>query len=292
MSNALPEGADACFDIWPDGAPGGTNEDLHERIMQNPDPSTPERWVYNIAVPTLTRFPAANPNGTAMIVAPGGAFHFVSIDNEGYRVALKAAANGIDCYVLKYRCFPMPDDAPQVSDYLDSLFGSLPAATPGEFEPPRRHRNAELGRELAEEDGRQAIRFMRANADRLGIAGHRLGVMGFSAGGGIAVDLACAAPSECRPDFCAAIYPGYRQTEIPKDAPPIFLATAADDALVAPFSTARLAEKYHRARKQVTLHVYGDGGHGFGIRNQNKLSDRWFDDFRAWLLMLASKPIF
>jgi predicted esterase len=84
--------------------------------------------------------------------------------------------------------------------------------------------------------------------------------------------------SQSRPDFAAGIYPAYRiVTPVPKDIPPLFLVIADDDKVVAPISTARLYETWHKASQSVELHIFANGGHGFGMRKQNLLSDIWID---------------
>jgi acetyl esterase/lipase len=283
MPPTIPTDAIAEYKIWPDGPPENLCAGLTETSFESPDPTTDERWIRNIQTPTLTHFKAVGPAKGAVLVAPGGAFHFVSIDNEGYRMARRLTARGYDAFVLKYRCYPLPETDAEVPAALDTLFGSLPKFGPGDISPPTRHPNAETGRTLAQADGRQALRFLRENAERLGIAANPLGIMGFSAGGGIAAHLAYAAPQDCRPDFAALIYAGYTPQDAPKENdPPTFLAIAADDELIPAFSSARLAEACHRASVPVELHIYQNGGHGFGSRTQGTQSDRWFDDFDAW----------
>ena len=90
--------------------------------------------------------------------------------------------------------------------------------------------------------------------------------------------------SLARPDFAAAIYPAYRTVSaIPEDIPPLFIASADDDDLVAPVSAARLYEAWHKVAKSVELHIFADGGHGFGMNTQNLLSDVWIELFKNWL---------
>ena len=109
--------------------------------------------------------------------------------------------------------------------------------------------------------------------------------MGFSAGGGIAVAAALEHDALSRPDFAAGIYPACRTvTAVAEDAPPLFLFAADDDMAVAPISSARLYEAWHRAGKSAELHIFANGGHGFGIRRQNLLSDQWIDLFRSWMV--------
>jgi len=90
--------------------------------------------------------------------------------------------------------------------------------------------------------------------------------------------------AQSKPDFAAGIYPGYRTaTTVPADAPPLFLAIADDEILVAPISAARLYEAWHKADKPVELHIFAKGYHGFGMKKQNLLTDSWIDLFKNWL---------
>jgi acetyl esterase/lipase len=114
----------------------------------------------------------------------------------------------------------------------------------------------EQARRWAEDDGWQGVRLVRQRAGEWGIDQRRIGFIGFSAGGGIAVNAALEGDAESRPDFVGGIYAGYRlATSMPRGLPPLFLAIADD----------------------------GDGGHGFGANTLGRLSDRWRDLFRGWL---------
>ncbi len=282
MSHPLPDNAVSKLEIWPEGPPSDPAEGRTEKTFLNPtDPS--ERWVRNIHIPTLTHIPAENPTGKAMLIIPGGGYLFVSIDNEGYRIANRMSREGFDCFILTYRCNILPEDDAEIPAFMEQFFGGLRGVDYGGTEPPNRNPHIEGGRVFAEEDARQAMRYLKANAEALNIDANRIGVVGFSAGGGLAAHLATDAPSECRPKASAPIYPAYRKVPLPADTCPMFLATAADDDLVPPCSTTRLAEACHAAKVPVTLHLYGNGRHGFGGKVQGTLSDRWMDDFVAWL---------
>jgi acetyl esterase/lipase len=284
MAEMMPEGAAEVVDLWPEGAPDGFANGRAEAIFANPDPLVPERWIRNVSRARITRYPATGESrGLSMLVVPGGAFHFVSVDNEGYDVARALAARGIDAFVLTYRVWPMPEADDDIPAFMLELGRRLERAVPGQVTPPGGSEEVAGGRALAEADGRQAMRVIRARAAEWGIDPARLGVMGFSAGGGVAVDLALAAPEECRPAFAVPVYPAWRAAAVPPDCPPMCLIAAADDAVVAPFSTAALAQAAHAAGVRVACHVYGTGGHGFGIRPQGNLSDRWFGDVMDWL---------
>src|SRR5207245_3806274 len=90
--------------------------------------------------------------------------------------------------------------------------------------------------------------------------------------------------AQSKPDCAAGIYPGYTTaTPVPPDAPPLLVAIADDDMLVAPISAARLYEAWHKAGKPVELHIFARGYHGFGMKKQNLPTDSWIDLFNNWL---------
>ena len=145
-------------------------------------------------------------------------------------------------------------------------------------------RRQEEARLWAEEDGRQAIGFVWQHANEWGLDPQRIGIAGFSAGGGVAISAAVQHDAASRPDFAAGIYPGYRTaTPVPADAPPLFLAIADDDILVGPISVARLYEAWHKAERPVELHIFAGGEHGFGMTKQDLPSDSWLELFKNWL---------
>ena len=274
--------------IWPGSGipPGSEGWAWHEQTMQAPDTTIPNRMARNVVIPTLTMFkPAADTaNGTAMIVAPGGAFHFLMMDHEGYDVAHWLTQFGVTAFVLKYRVQHTPETDADMPAFLQHLQEDLPHPGPTGTSPPVGTLGTEEARLWGEADGRQAIRYLRQHAAELEINPRRIGIMGFSAGGGIAVNAALEYDSLSRPDFVAGIYPGYRIVEaIPENLPPLFLAIADDDKAVAAISSARLYETWHKANKPIELHIFSNGGHGFGMLEQNQLSDAWTYLFKRWL---------
>jgi acetyl esterase/lipase len=218
-----------------------------------------------------------------MIVAPGGAFHFLMVDHEGYDMARWLVERGITAGVLKYRLAPTPENDAEMEAFRTGLQARLGRAQPTDTEPPDRDA-AYDARRWGEEDGRQAIRFVRAHADAWSVDPHRIGIAGFSAGGGVAMGPVFEHDAQSRPDFAAAIYPAYRAGQtVPEDAPPLFLAIADNDASVAPVSAARLYEAWHRAGKPAELHIFGSGAHGFGMARGGLLSDPWIELLGNWL---------
>lgn len=254
--------------------------------MQAPGSSIPNQMVRNVVIPTLTMFKPAEgtANDTALVVAPGGAFHYLMMDYEGYDVADWLTRLGVTAFVLKYRVQHTPENDADMPAFLEKLGEDLPHPDNTEVNPPMSYPPAEEARLWGEEDGRQAIRFLRQHAAELAINPNRIGIMGFSAGGGIAINAVLEHDALSYPNFAASIYGGYRiVTPVPDDAPPLFLAMADDDLAVAPISSARLYEAWHKASKSVELHIFANGGHGFGMRRQNLLSDAWTYLFKNWM---------
>lgn len=243
-----PEDESGLFAIYPGTGvpPGLENWTWHEQTLRSPSISFagPKGLVRNVVIPTVTMFKPKEKiaNGTSVIVAPGGAFYFLAIDKEGYDVARLLTKWGITAFVLKYRLAHTPEDDVEMLALLERWMRNAPIQERGEETPPVGSEDSEAARLLAEEDGRQAIRFVRKHAEDWGLDPQKIGIMGFSAGGGIAIATAMEHDEQSRPNFVAGIYPGYRTKPLPPDAPPLFLATADDDILVGPVSVERLYE--------------------------------------------------
>jgi acetyl esterase/lipase len=281
-----PTDAAGVFAIWPgDGVPPDAKSwDWHEQSMTAPAGMGSTLMVRNVVVPTLTMFAPSRGSDTAIIVAPGGAYHFLMMEHEGYDVVRWLAQQGVTAFVLRYRLARTPDNDVEMPAFLQNLFEVLPHPDRAETNPPVGTPATEQARRWAEEDGRQAIRVARQRATEFRINAQRIGIMGFSAGGGIAVNAALEHDQQSRPDFVGGIYAGYRLVNaIPSDLPPLFLAIADDDAAVAPVSLSRLYETWHRAGAPVELHVFANSGHGFGSNTLGRQSDRWRELFRGWL---------
>ena len=143
----------------------------------------------------------------------------------------------------------------------------------------------------AEEDGRQAIRYVRQHAADWGIDPQRIGIGGFSAGGAATMGPVFEHDAASRPDFAVGIYPAYRAgLPLPADAPPLFLTISDDDKSVAPLSSARLYEAWHTAGIPAEIHIFGNGAHGFGFGKSGLLSDPWADLLQNWLAVRGLLP--
>jgi acetyl esterase/lipase len=131
------------------------------------------------------------------------------------------------------------------------------------------------------EDSVAAFALIRARAAEWGVDPNRIGMMGFSAGAGATMATTLTAP-QTHPAFIAPIYGGLNAVEVPADAPPMFVALAADDPLFAGRGFG-LIESWRAAGRPVEFHYYQNGGHGFGLGNPNRTSNIWFDAFMHWL---------
>lgn len=260
--------------LYPGTPPGNSAQTYPEKQYYS------EAWhtqvVTNVTRPTLTVFKPTNgaSSGSGVIICPGGGYMALSIDSEGNEVARYLAARGMTAFVLRYRLAPTDTDATQ-------LFGDL-------WEHDRTKLDAMIKQDLplAVADGLAAVAYVRQHAAEWSVSPDRVGIMGFSAGGGVTVGAAFGYKADSRPAFAAPIYAGgndFRSLTVPADAPPMFIAAATDDNLgLAPLSLA-LYRQWTLANKSAELHMYARGGHGFGMRKQNIPTDHWIDRFADWL---------
>ena len=227
------------------------------------------RVVRNVVRPTLTPFIPDKPTGTVVVVAPGGAFHFLAWDHEGIAVARWLSARGIAAFILKYRLIATDDTFPD--DMNARMRGGDHEEWIGPVVP------------LIRADALQAIRVVRERAGDWGIAPQRVGIMGFSAGGTVTSLAALHYDAESRPDFAAPIYGAGAQGDVPADAPPLFMVVANDDDLLS--RSLAMYQRWHDAGKEAELHIYGRGGHGFGMNRKGLPCDTWIERFHDWLTM-------
>ena len=268
--------------IW-DGAPlySVENAEYTEGVITLKNGS--ERIV-RVTTPTLEIFTpkSKTENSPAVVVCPGGGYARLCYDKEGVEIAKWLAENGFVAAVLKYR---LPSDAIMSR----RPFGPL-------------------------SDARQAVRYLRQNANKYGVDNKKIGIMGFSAGGhlaGSAATLTIDTLGSARPDFAALIYPvisfdkqithaGTRQclidglpdeaelanlfsldTQVGMDMPPVFIACAFDDTAVPCYNSLRFADAMARNKQLCELHVYSKGGHGFGL-GTDRPAGEWTKNFITW----------
>jgi len=134
-------------------------------------------------------------------------------------------------------------------------------------------------------DGWRAVELARQNAAKFGVNPNRIGILGFSAGGWVAAGVALEGRGESRPDFSAPIYGAMpKDVTAPPNPMPLFLVHADDDKTVNPLTTSlRIYESWRKAGAPVEMHIYSQGGHGFGMKMKNLPSDTWIDRFWEWL---------
>lgn len=237
----------------------------------------------NISKATLTPV-LADPEkatGTSVIVAPGGGFMWLSLGNEGWEVAEALADQGINAFVLKYRLHPtepaLEDFENQMNQRFEEAEDTLNSDESQEQEAPERPR-----RNLSDqiEDVEAAYAMILDRADEWDVDTSRIGMIGFSAGAGLT--MATTLESEkVELAFIGPIYGGMGAVDVPKDAPPMFAAVAADDFLFT--GKFGLIQSWYEAEIPVEFHLYQNGGHGFGLGNPDRTSNKWFDAFIHWL---------
>ncbi len=251
--------------LWPLGAPGSEGKPMKDVVTTS---ASGELSVSGIHNPSITPYLPARDTATglAILVIPGGGHRMLAITHEGYNVAEWLRDRGIAAFVLKHRLAREANSTYtiEVESYADTT---------------------------------RALRLIRSRAAEWGIDPGRVGALGFSAGGELvsmastrveAGDAGAADPLDrhsSKPDFQALIYPGRSGDIQPtKASPPVFLAAAYNDR---PDISEGLAEAYLRFKRAgvpAELHIYGTGGHGFGLRASNtRPAGRWMVRFEEWL---------
>ena len=275
--------------LWPGRAPGSESWTIAETTTRSP---AGDRIIANVSEPTLTVFlpDAAAATGTAVVVAPGGALRILGWDNEGVRAAEWLNAKGIAAFVLKYRTLQTP---PQTPGGGGAAPGSAAVATAPRQEMTIRNGNANPepnDARLAEvlrmgiADAQQALRLVRRNATMWRVDPGRVGIMGFSAGGGVAVGAALAEKTDASPDFLISLYgPSLMDVTVRSDTPPLFVAVGATHFNVTNGCLALFAA-WKSAGRPAELHVYDMVSAGFGMSRRGLPVDSWTDRLHEWLL--------
>ena len=261
--------------------------------------TAPETWfrqwgdpmARNISTATLTPFlpKPGKANGAAVIVAPGGGFRWLSMGNEGSEVAQALADQGIAAFVLKYRLFPTPESLDAFKESMNRTFAAAtPASETKKDAAPSGPPRMDLSNQLKDAEAAYAMIIKRAN--EWGVDTARLGMIGFSAGAGLTMH--CTLNSRImKLHFIGPIYGGMGPVDVPKNAPPMFNVIATDDFLFR--GQFGVIDSWFKAGRPVEFHLYQNGGHGFGLGNPDRTSNRWFDAFTHWLDVngfLAAKP--
>jgi len=233
--------------LWQNGAPG------FEARASIPEISE-DYWTKHVNNPSITAYlpDPAKANGTAMLVVPGGGHSLLVITTEGEDVAKWLNDRGVAAFVLRYRLF--------------------------------REEGSPYSLEDARADTERGMRLIRAHASQFGVDPHRVGVIGFSAGGELARMVALSPPVPARgkgdaidllparPDFALMIFPGpgHAEEHVTKNAPPAFLAAANDDQCCSqpPLDIFKL---YRDAGASAELHIYRAGGHAYNLGERTEL---------------------
>jgi acetyl esterase/lipase len=271
--------------LWPGTAPGSEDWSLPESATQA---ESGDRVITNVSDPSLTVFlpDAATATGAAAVIAPGGALRVLGFDNEGVKLARWLNERGIAGFVLKYRTLQVDPAAPR---------GPLPGmpgpgarqelvivngnANPAPDDPA-------LGEvlELAVADAQAALALVRSRAGEWRVDPARVGIVGFSAGGGVAVGTALAAKSNASPDFLVSVYgPSLQYVNVPAHAPPLFVAVGATHFNVTNGCLALFAA-WKAAGKPAEIHVYDGISAGFGMTKRGHPVDGWTDRLHEWLV--------
>lgn len=274
--------------LYPGTAPGSETARQREVDFSTPDG---QRRIRNVVRPTLAPWlPEARPAAglPAVIIAPGGGFMHLAVEKEGADVARWLQARGIAAFVLKYRTMDTGATEEEFRAHQQVLAAALRPPAPGagsrdSTSALRENPAWQRAVELAVADGQQAVRLVRQRSREWGIDPARVGLLGFSAGGMLTLGAVMADDVSGRPDFAAPIYGGRTNgLPIPRQAPPLFIAVADDDHLAAA-NSASLYLEWRAAGHSAELHIYSQGGHGFGLLRRGLPADGWIDRFGDWL---------
>ena len=235
--------------------------------------------VTNVSKPTMQVFRPSSEtnNGTAIVVAPGGALYALSIENEGNLVGKWLAEKGITAFVLKYRLVPTGEDGvAEVSELITN--------------PQKMVEEVAKVLPYSIQDGLNAVTYVRENAGKYGLDPNKIGFMGFSAGGAVTMGVGYGYDPNNRPNFLVPVYPWTDVITVKKpkkDVPPTLIICATDDPLGLAKGSIELYESLEKEGKSVALQMYAKGGHGFGMRKQGLPSDHWIERFYEWSLAQA-----
>jgi acetyl esterase/lipase len=271
-------------ELWPGKVPDETGGIGLEKVRMSPrldrkqvEVTEPTRMITNVTKPAITIYrPAKDKDtGTAMLICPGGGYWNLYWQLEGEEVAAWLNSLGMTGIIVKYRVPRRPDE-PQ-------------------GEPARRPL----------QDAQRAMSLVRSKARDWGIAADRIGIVGFSAGGHLAVATATRFAKRtyepiddidkisCRPDFAIVVYPGYLKAKdndqlapglhIPAGTPPNFIAHGGDDIVSSPEHSVVLYLALKRAGIPAELHIYAGAAHDFGVRPSDRPCSTWTNSCASWL---------
>jgi len=274
--------------LWSGKAPGSEAWTVAETVTKSP---AGDRTVANVSDPTLTVFlpDPAIATGAGIVIAPGGALRALGFDNEGVKAAEWLNTKGIAAFVLKYRTLQAGSAGPAGTRGR----GAAPGAAGTRQELQIRNANAnpepddpalaEVLR-MAIADAQQALKLIRRNSVAWRVDPARVGIMGFSAGGGVAIGTALAERTDASPDFLISLYgPSLMDVNLSANAPPLFIAVGSTHFNVTNGCLALFAA-WKAAGKPAEIHVYDGVSAGFGMSKRGLPVDTWTDRLSDWLV--------
>jgi acetyl esterase/lipase len=276
------------IELWP-AAPPRTIEGVPRESTFSPPTglASDTTMLRNVSRPTLSVYRPQTANGSSVVVCPGGGWSILAWKHEGVDVAEWFAARGYTAFLLKYRVSATPEDPAHFAKLMARNDGMLAEPLPAAKAPRAmgdivREERLLYAREIAADDGRRALAIVRERAADYGLDPGRVGMIGFSAGAFLVVDVAMD-PQGPPPAFLAPIYGGEtRGKPVPADAPPLFTCIAHDDRLL--FHVVEgLYLDWSAADRSSEVHIFARGAHGFGMVRQGLPSDRWIDLLGDWL---------
>ena len=247
----------------------------------------PYAYISNVSRPTMTVYsPNGKNTGAAVVVFPGGGYQILAIDLEGTEVCDWLTSKGITCVLLKYR---VPNNGPS----WDQTCGC----------------DRKTGSSMALEDAQRSIGLVRFHASEWHIDPHKIGVLGFSAGGHMVAAVStrfqhrvyaaidAADRESARPDFAVAAYPGHLFSSdrgapnptirVTRDTPPTFLVQAENDDVDSVRNSLSYFEALKKAGVPAEMHLYAEGGHAFGLRETKLPITAWPRLVETWLATIG-----
>ncbi len=279
--------------LWPEGPPTKLEGMGPEIEFRGPvgiaGTASDAAMLRNVSDPTLTVFRPTNgkSNGNGVIVCPGGGWRILAWEHEGLDVARWLAARGYTAFLLKYRVRGTPPTQAEYDAEMAKQHSQIDATRKGrnaaralsDIIPAETIREA---RAAAADDGRRAVAIIRERSKQWDIDPAKVGMIGFSAGAFLVVDVAVD-PRAAPLAFVASIYGGETLGRpVPADAPPLFTVMAQDDVLVYRLVEGLYAD-WTDAERSAEMHIYRRGNHSFGMVKQGSPSDRWINLFHEWL---------
>ncbi|MEO8672551.1 MAG: alpha/beta hydrolase [Tahibacter sp.] len=287
-----PSAGNTQIPLWPATPPDAQPMPGPEVASTNPTSLIGGKTVVaisNVSQPTMTVYsPTGNNTGAAVIVFPGGGFQILAMDLEGTEVCDWLTPRGITCVLLKYRVPSAPYDW-----HCDCRPHNLEVSVP------------------ALQDAQRALRLVRSLAAEWNIDPHKVGVLGFSAGGYLVAEVSthfkhptykpvdAADTQSSRPDFALAIYPGHLSTDhepfnrnvpVSPETPPTFLLQAEDDYVDGVNQSLAYYAALKNAKVPVEMHLYAHGGHAFGLRPTADPITRWTALAETWMSTIGMIP--